>query len=68
MLMIWHAKFLDHKTHTTVRFDMLYEFSSAVTCPPLTRPDNGRIECSLGDDGPPLKEAVVFTYVMKALR
>ena len=29
---------------------MLYEFSSSVTCPPLTPPDNGRIECSLGDD------------------
>ena len=30
---------------------MLYEFSSSVTCLPLTSPDNGSIECSLGDDG-----------------
>jgi len=26
-------------------------FSVPVTCPPLDAPDNGRVRCSLGDDG-----------------
>ena len=28
-----------------------FHFVEIVTCPPLTAPDNGAIDCSLGDDG-----------------
>ena len=30
---------------------MLFFPQKIVTCPPLTAPDNGDIDCSLGDDG-----------------
>ena len=29
----------------------LWFVPTVVTCPPLTAPDNGDIDCSLGDDG-----------------
>ena len=34
-----------------ISFDCSFHVCIVPTCPPLTAPDNGDIDCSLGDDG-----------------
>ena len=38
-----------------------YQLVYAALCPPLTNPDNGVINCSLGDDGPSYEDTCSFT-------
>ena len=37
-------------------FSLFYSYVLTVFCPPLTNPNNGIINCSLGDDGVPSYE------------
>jgi len=40
-----------HNFKITIHHKWHFHFLPAVTCPGLPAPDNGRIDCSLGDDG-----------------